>query len=742
MSRLLRFAAAVAFATTALTAFADDLREVAVRVEPPQRITALVLESNGNNVPIAVANGKAKIPAELPLPWKVAQLRFEPLVYTQADLAAGRPLLLRELGKLGGTIREGGHGISHPFVVLVRLAGGKDVDERKFSPTSESGGAFETPLPAGTYQIAVASDSCGTRLRSGIVVTPGARFDVGAFECEPTIPVSFRVTDANKGTPIAGAKVVWDPAGALNAEDAKIMFAHRWSDTTDRRGGVVFRVGPIPIPVRWRIEAPGYSIERTKLTPLFSVKDATIADVKLRPSAVLRVRVHLPADAHDFEGGTIVLAEPEEEVPSHFRGRLRQQLRDGESKFNLETFGPKRVWIEDAAGKRLCYRDMNVQPEASVLDLSPQPIAIRGRVTRGDKGIEKATVILSDPLDGRTALAKAVTDAAGRYSLTTYQGGDLSLYATQYGKRYATMDAVFRRLQTNQEQREYDLDFESPGGGITVVVSDAQNHQPVKASVNAILMLNGGDRRSGLFGETDETGKITFEGISKGTASLDVSAPGYRNEQVDVPVRGDAIYEQQVTLSKSQPISGRVVSPIGAVISGAVITANYDVESEMMPRFRTMTDGSGKYHFDSPPEPGTTFYVVAAGWSLAIVALEAGGDNVVTLAPPSANTLYVLEHDEALPKKPYRINAAPAGGYYIPSGVLSDLAEANGMNTFQLLGAGRDGAVVLPQFLGPGTYDFFITHRDRSTPMGLSYERLGRLTLPGQKVAVLRIGSK
>lgn len=545
-----------------------------------------------------------------------------------------------------------------------------------------------------------------------------------AYAGSTTLPVSFRVTDGKTGAPIAGAKVVWDPAGALNAEDAKIMFARTWSDRTDRRGGVVFRVGPIPIPVRWRVEVPGYAVERTR---------------QLRPSAALHVHVHLPEDGHDFDGGSIVLAEPEEQVPSHYRPRLRQQLREGEIIFPIETFGPKRVGLEDAAGKKLCYRDINVQPESSVLELSPQPIVIHGRVSRGDAGIEKATVILSDPHDGRTILAKAVADTAGAYALTTYQSGDLSLYATKYGARYATMGAVFRKLYTTPDRRDYPLDFESPAGGITVVVSDAQSHQPLQASVKAGFKLKQDGSLAGMLGETDDTGKVTFEGFAAGSASLDVSAPGYRTRQVDVPVHGDAVDEHQVTLSRSSPIRGRIVSPAGAPIPGAVITASYDVITEMMPRFRTATDVSGKFGFDSPPDPGTTFYVVAAGWALAIVVLEPGADNVVTLYPPSPNTVLVLEKDESPPKHPYRIGAAPAGSDSIPSGVLNDLAEANGMNAFQLLGSGKDGTLVLPQFLAPGSYDFFLTHRAQNSPNGLSYERLGTLTLPGQTVAVLHV---
>ncbi len=157
--------------------------------------------------------------------------------------------------------------------------------------------------------------------------------------------------------------------------------------------------------------------------------------------------------------------------------------------------------------------------------------------------------------------------------------------------------------------------------------------------------------------------------------------------------------------------------------------------------FQKVTDAAGSFQFDSPPEPGTPFYVVAAGWALAVVELQSGTDNVVTLSPPSSNALYLTE-DNAPPKKVYRVVAAPLGGDFIPSGVLEDLAEANGMNSFQLLGNGRDGAVVLPEFLAPGTYQFFISHRPPKGQTRPLYDRIGTLTLPGPKAAVLRVGSK
>lgn len=741
MSRFAWLLATMIVAGVAATSFAAEFHELSVRIEPPQRVLAITLESNGTTVPVAVTNGKAKIPAELPLPWKVAQLRFEPTIYTESDLAAQRPLLLREFGRLTGAVREAGHAMNGDFAVLVRANGTTDVEERKVSPATGAAGTFEVRLSAGIYQAVITSDSCGTRLRSGIVIKPGVTTDLGAVSCDATFAVSFRVIDAKSGAPIAGAKVLWDPSDTVNAQDAKVMYGRRWSATTDRRGAVAIRVGPAPIPVRWRVEANGYATESTRRFELFESKEATIADVKLQRTMALRVRVHLPVDAPEFAGGAVVLGEHPDEQSLRFQPKARQALHAGEVTFKIDTFGEKRVWLENASGTRLCYRDIRVVPEMTVVDLSPQAVEIHGRVVRRDLGVEDASIVLGDPHDAHLVLAKTRTDAAGHYSLKTYQSGELSLYATQYDKHGLASNPLFKKLSTTADSTDYLLDFELPGGGITVAVTDAATHVPVAAMVDAHFTMDNGNQRSGRMVHTDDSGRVTFEGYPEGTATLDVSAPGYRAQEVEFPLHGGAVETHEVALARGAAITGRVVTQLGTSVPGAVITAGYDDEINSEPRFQATSDSDGRFIFDSPPEPGMVFYIVAPGWALAIANLESGSENIVTLWSPSSIPIYLTE-DNGAPKRVYRVVAAPAGGDFIPSGVLEDLAEANGMNTFQLLGSGRDGAVVLPEFLAPGTYDFFTSQRPPKGQTQLLYDRLGRLTLPCAKATTLRVGSK
>ncbi len=82
----------------------------------------------------------------------------------------------------------------------------------------------------------------------------------------------------------------------------------------------------------------------------------------------------------------------------------------------------------------------------------------------------------------------------------------------------------------------------------------------------------------------------------------------------------------------------------------------------------------------------------------------------------------------------YLVMAAPAGEDYIPLGALQDLGEVNGLSAFQLLGTARDGSIVLPQFLAPGTYNLYITLKRSGTSV---YDKIGTISVPSEKNVIL-----
>jgi hypothetical protein len=731
----LRNTATALLLLVSLSVLGDEVRQVSMRVEPPQAMSALTLAAGGVNVSVPVRNGKALVPVDLPMPWVVAMSRFESSPFTVDDLRLGRPLVVRELGVVAGKVVAAGRPMTGGFSLLLRRNMTPALDERRFEGTAVHDGSFQTRVPAGTYAIAVDGETCATRVRAGVVVRPGATTDLQQLPCEPTSSVSFRVVDGKTKAAVAGANVVWDPLPIFNAADSRVLFSRRWSTVTDKRGVAALRVGPMPIPVRWRVEAAGYALEHTASSELHEPANLTLRDVSLRVKTALHVRVHLPSESDALRGGYLVFGEIMDDQTRRYRARQRFPLGEDVA-IELDSYGDRRFSLADRNGRVLFYQDVRIEPETNVIDLSPRPAIIHGRVTRSDGDpVARAAVINGDPRDAHLVLSDTTTDSNGSYSMTTWQRGDLLIYVNPPSSPGNEAGSVSKRVRAEGDDPSYEVNFEMPAGGASLAVVDAATSEPVRARIDAQIKDEQTAHVRMLNASTDENGKLVFTGWPKGEAQLNVSATGYRSARVTLPLRADSDQAETMRLEKSSPLKGRVINPKGLPISHALISAAYDDALGLMPRFEKATDGDGHFQFDSPPESGTLFYVIASGYALSVVTLDSTRENLVSLSEPGRAIAY-LTVNNALPTKIYRVVAAPRGESMIPIGVLHDLAEVNGMDEYQLLGSHHDGAVVLPEFLAPGAYDFFITRREGTT---FVYDRAGSLVLPLSQTAVLNV---
>lgn len=714
---------------------AGEIRQVAVRVEPPQAVSALTLAAGGTNVSVPVRNGKALVPADLPLPWTVAMSRFEGSPFTNDDLRLGHPLVMRELGMVTGRVVAGGRPITGTFSLLLRRNMMPTLDERRFDGTAAHDGSFETRIPAETYAIAVNGEACATRVRAGVVVHPGAATDLQQLPCEPTSSVSFRVVDAKTKAPVAGANVVWDPLPIFNAADSRVLFSRRWSTVSDKRGVAALRVGPVPIPVRWRVEAAGYALEHTASAELHEPAATTLRDISLRVKTALHVRVHLPAESEALEGGSLIFGEPVGDDTRRYRARQQYPLRKDVA-IELDSYGERRLSLADRNGRVLFYQDVRLEPETNVIDLSPRPVMIHGRVMRSDGvAVAKAEVINGDPQDPHILLSDTTTNSDGSYSMTNWQRGELFVYVNPPSSSGNVEGGASKHIRAGGDDSSYEVNFDLPAGGASLSVVDAATNEPVRSRISALVKDEQTGSARTLRTATDENGKLLLTGWPNGAAQVDVYAKGYRSTQITLPIRSDSDHSETVRLEKTGALTGRVVNSRGLPVSQAIITAAYDETFDEVPRFEKVTDGDGHFEFDSPPEPGTPFYVVASGYALAVVTLDSTRENLVSLSEPGRAIAY-LTVNNAPPAKVYRVMAAPRGEAMIPIGALHDLAQVNGMEEYQLLGSHQDGSVVLPEFLAPGIYDFFITRREGSA---FVYDRAGSLILPLSKPAVLNV---
>ena len=677
--------------------------QIVVRTEPSQPLGAIRLRSPvaGAAAPIeiAVKEGKAVIPRDLPLPWAIEVEGFETVSYTAADAQQHRPIVLRALGRLRGRLELRGRNDREKFSWLLKRSDLPAPQEIEIEVSAD--GRFEIPLPGGIYQGAVLGKRAASKIRSGLVIRPGQTADAGAIACEPTVEVSFRVLDAKSRAPIPGAVVAWDPPEIENAGIARLLFARAWSSVTDRRGAVAFpSVGPLPIPLRWRVEAKGFARAVTARVLLREEQKAFIPDVLLRSEAEVVARVAAPRGV-GVPSGVIVLQEPDPGNPARYLFKESRVLREGDTKFKLTSYGPKRLLLKSSSGQALCYRDVELSSETTIVEFHLEPVVINGSVTRSGKPVEEAAILLHDPHNAEVMLAKATSGSAGEYRLTTYQTGHLLVYAIA-GAPGTNSGSSKAELDVSKDRREYEVNFELTTGSLTVLVTDASTGLPIlHAQVSSRLKVGEGLRMGGM--ETDEGGRAVWSNYAEGTADLQVRAKGYRAREVSLPIQSSG-GEYRIQLEPSPGVSGLVVDSQGRPVAGARISGGYaDYLSQAL--FETRTDAAGRFKFDAAPPSGTTFYVAASGFALTLAGLAPGQENRIPLSPPSPGLVSVVT-EKGGPSPNLRVAVAPGGGVLIPPRALNDEAEVNGMTFYQLLATGRDGVCVLPQFLEPGVYDF------------------------------------
>jgi protocatechuate 3,4-dioxygenase beta subunit len=724
----MRRALAILAAFVALPTRPATDHQIRVQLSPPQLVKAIALRTAATTRSLEVANGVVSIPDDLIPPFTVSLSRFEPTTYTAADLSQHRPLLLRELGILRGRLRRPAMaGNEHVTFILIR-AGSKAVDEIPLTPSAE--GVFETRLAEGLYEGAILGERTGSRIRPGIVMAAGQQTDLGDILCTPTATVAFRVVDAKRRQPVARASVAWDPPGIMNSDTARLIYARRWSAVTDARGRVTFSsVGPAPVPLRWRIRAEGHAATATPVVDLKEPRALMLTDVALRSQAAIVARIALPKDASDFRGASLELAEANEDPRPKFISSSRVPLHEGTITLPLQSYGRKRLSIESSSGRKLLYREVDAGAETTIVDLAPVPITVHGTVRRRGEGLAGAFVQLVDRHDSKIILGSVNADLQGAYDLRTYQSGDLLMYAMEPYR--PGRDAFAAHQEVALTAPDYRADFELPPSGGSVRIVDGTTGAAIRATIDCRLEFKGGGATMG-FKETDDAGRLVFDGFPDGVAHLNVQARGYRAKTIDVPLNSSAV-ETTVALDRSGIFTGRVIGANGVPIPGARISGGYADEMASTASFQAVSDAEGRFHFDSEPQPGTTFYIAAAGHALGITTLETGRENIVTLMPPGRGVVYLLPGN-APPTKSLPVMAAPIDGDYIPQDVLIDLGELNGLNIFQLLGTARDGSVVLPQFLPPGTFNLYVARPGGKIYV---YQKVGTVTLPVQGKTVI-----
>jgi hypothetical protein len=695
---------------------------------PSQLVSAVRIRSVGSGAtrPLPVTDGSVLLPTDLPLPWQVELTGFESVLLTAADLEHPSPIVLRALGTVHATVEGGTDKLSW----LLQRTGTSGVQEIHCPRNND---VCEISLPAGVYFGIVAGAHHASRIRTGIIVQPGQTTDLGNLQVGPTRAISFRVMDSRTNAPIWNATATWDPPMATNSDMARTLYARRWSGTTDTHGRVTFTVGPLPLPVRWRISAPGFATQLTPIVPLRDDRSPGVSDVRLQTEAEVTVRVVGPRHGI-LPHGSLLLQEPTAENSLRYRTVHTVPLHAGETTLTDVSYGEHRVAVTTSAGRTLCYEDFSVAQPHALLELAVEPLTVHGVVHRGGDTVSGAHVYIFDPANAEVLLAQTLTDDDGAYTTSTFQRGSIYVSVSDSAGTGQESFGARRTVDIGPAERDITVDLDVPTGGLTIAVFDLKTDAPIPhALVDHRITYANGEGSMGR-SKTDEHGRLILSGHPQGTAALHVEARGYRSRDITATVPADAQPLIRVDLQPAGGIDGTVVDSDGRPVPHARVSAGYQSEFATQPYLETTTNDQGLFHFDSPPEIGTIFYATAPGHALGAGVLHTGDDNLLALPAPTATLVYVIGEAGPLTMN-YRITAAPLGGTMIPMGVLNDLAEAQSMTPRQLAGTAKDGALLLPEFLSSGSYELFAVRR---VSQAFVYDRVGTINVPraGKQVLV------
>lgn len=711
-------------------ATASDILRIPLHIESQRSIRAFLIAPDGQPEEVMAARieeGHLLVPRDFSFPIRTMQKTFESVTYTLADLEAKRPLRVRELGAIGGTIAAGPEEQIQNVMWLLQKVGAEG-SLQEIPVQVADGKAFEVSLAAGIYRGILVSDGLSSRLRPGVVVEAGEKSNLGEIMLEPTASVSFLVLDAETDKPVPGAMLIWSPPPMMNREAAASLLASRLSTKTDENGRArLDAVGPVPLAAQWRIERDGYAVVESKPLEIHLVKPIGKEIIRVSPRPRLIVHVAFPDEPRDRQ--RLVGAVMKVLSGDRFSRRLEheQPLESGKIVAEVSKLGVVRILIESSEGKPLLYEDLELRDPVTRIDLPVRPVEIFGRVLNDDEPVSDIWISVAHPVEGQIILGETFSTAGGNYSLVTFQRGKVTIGALGASRSGFSFYPSRHQVDIGPEQASAGFDIELPTYGATLKVLDAVTREPVRAKVSKEIK-SGESTLMGLT-STNDQGVLEFSSWPESDGKLIINARGYHGAEIDLHLTGERP-EREVLLTRAERVGGVVVDSAGRPVPNANLTAGYSGVDAGSARQSVWSDSSGSFELDSAPVAGSVIYVTASGFALSVVELKAGLDNRIVMFPPNRSSTFVRP-DQGIPSRTYIATAMTPAGDLIPLGVLNDLAGANGLNGYQLFGTGRDGLLTLPQYLSPGTWNLSILRRGGS---GFVAQGIGRVAVPSDEL--------
>ena len=347
-----------------------------------------------------------------------------------------------------------------------------------------------------------------------------------------------------------------------------------------------------------RVSAPGYATsfrERVWVTPDERAPDLRVV---LDPGAGCEGRVH--DDGGRGISGARVIAVA-------IRGKNTRGLDRGETttapdgSYLLDSLIPGVQYFVEAWAEGYAPAGRLVQPEGSqVVDFElGRSGGIEGRILDAASGlpVPRARIMVLAGLINRLSPLTTLADAAGRYVFPAVSAGPVVVFAAEadgYPSVSFTFGGEARHAVGEGEVTIIDLELEA-GVRVAGRIQDERGRPVAYATITFSDPQRRSEGERAAISATDGTYQV--EGLRPGTShDVRICAPGYAplvGEDEARVVVTTGFMELDFTLEKGASLSGRVLDPEGAGVSGVRVSVEARRDRRMAERVQDLVAISG-----------------------------------------------------------------------------------------------------------------------------------------------------
>jgi uncharacterized membrane protein len=469
--------------------------------------------------------------------------------------------------------------------------------------TDASGEYAIADVPPGSYEVTASKAGYESSLLA-VTVSEGniAVADLSLTRIIVPGTITGRVTDAEDGSPLAGATVT----------DGTRM------TTTDASGE--YAIADVP-PGSYEVTASKAGYESSSLTVTVSEGNIAVADLSLTRIIVpgtITGRVTDAEDGSPLAGATVT-------------DGTRMTTTDASGEYAIADVPPGTY---EVTASKVGYESSSLtvtvlEGNSAVADLSLTriiiPGTITGTVTDAEDGSPIAGAVVTDGTRTTT------TDASGEYAIADVPPGSYEVTASKAG--YESSFLTVTALEGNIAVADLSLTRIIVPGTITGRVTDAEDGSPIGGAT-----VTDGTRTT----TTDASGEYTIANMPPGTYEVTASKSGYESSFLTVTVLEGNSAVADLSLTRII-VPGAITGAVTDAEDGSPIAGTFVTDGTRT----TTTDASGQYTLANMPPGSYEVTASKSGYesSTSTVTVVSGGTAVMNFSlnqnTPPSNAMWV-----------------------------------------------------------------------------------------------------